>query len=243
VGDRWGSAMTLGMKAAFVSHTGDNRAAIALYQRGLEVALELRSVDDAVQQRWRLAVEYARLGDHAAAEREVAEAEAFVQEIGNDQMTVMVEYAKAEVALRVGRVAQARELSARIKRRATGSSVLGSYIAEWSAVLDARIAIAGGGFTEAEAHAAVAIGTTSDRGDMPDLATVTELLAHARYTQGRHDSAARLLALAQLIRGRLDLGDPDVRRLVAELGEPEPLEITKAEALREVRAAAGISDG
>ncbi len=243
VGDRWGSAMTLGMKAAFVSHTGDNQAAIALYRRGLDVALELRSVDDAVQQHWRLAVEYARLGDHAAAEREVAEAEAFVREIGNDQMTIMIGYAKAEVGLRAGRVAEARDLSERIKRRAAGSAVLGSFVAEWSAVLDARIAIAGGSLAEAEGHAAVAIGTTSDRGDMPDLSTVTELLAQIRSVQGRHDAAARLLALAQLIRGRLDLGDPDVRRLVAELGEPEPLEITKAEALREVRAAAGISDG
>jgi predicted ATPase/DNA-binding SARP family transcriptional activator len=242
VGDRWGSAMTLGMKATFVSHTGDNRAAIELFERGLAVALELRSQDDAVQQRWRLAVEYARLGDHAAAEREVIEAERYVQAIGNDQMSIMIDYAKAEVLLRAGRVAEARELSARFKRRATTSAVLGSFVTEWSAVLESRIAVAEGNPAEAEARIAVAVGTTSDRSDMPDLATVVELLAHVRFTEGRRDSAARLLALAQLVRGRLDLGDPDVRMLVAELGEPEPSQLTKAEALRKIREEAGISD-
>ncbi|MGW6928790.1 BTAD domain-containing putative transcriptional regulator [Lentzea sp. NPDC054927] len=242
VGDRWGSAMTLGMKATFVSHTGDNQAAIELYKRGLDVALELRSLDDAVQQRWRLAVEYARLGDHATAEREVIEAEQYVRSIGNDQMSIMIDYAKAEVLLRAGRIAEARELSSRFKRRATLSAVLGSFVTEWSAILDSRIAIADGDLAEAEKRVAVAIGTTSDRGDMPDLATVTELLAQIRYAQGRHEATSRLLALAAVIRGRIDMGDSDMRRLVAELGEPEPLGIAKAEALREVGEEAGISD-
>ncbi|NGY63606.1 AfsR/SARP family transcriptional regulator [Lentzea sp. NEAU-D13] len=242
VGDRWGSAMTLGMKATFISHTGDNRAAIELFERGLAVALELRSQDDAVQQRWRLAVEYARLGDHAAAERETIEAERYVQAIGNDQMSIMIDYAKAEVLLRAGRLAEARELSDRFKRRATTSAVLHSFVTEWSAMLESRLAVAEGNPAEAEARIAIAVGTTSDRSDMPDLATVTELLAQVRFAEGRRDSAARLLALAKRIRGRLDLGDPDVRMLVAELGEPEPVQLTKAETVREIRAEAGISD-
>jgi ATP/maltotriose-dependent transcriptional regulator MalT len=241
-GDRWGSAMTLAMKAASVSHTGDNRAAIELYRRGLDVSLELRSLDDAVQQRWRLAVEYARLGDHATAERVVREAEQYVEGIANDQMSVMIGYAKAEVVLRAGRVAEARELSTRFKQSATRSSLLGSFVDEWSAVLDARIAIADGDFAEAENRVAAAIGTTSARGDMQDLSAVTELLANLRHAQGRAGSAARLLALAQVVRGQLDLGDPDVRRLVAELGEPASLGITKAEALQEIRAEAGVVD-
>jgi ATP/maltotriose-dependent transcriptional regulator MalT len=243
IGDRWGSAMTLGMKATFVSHTGDNEGAIALFERGLEVALELRSQDDAVQQRWRLAVEYARMGDHAAAQREVAEAEQYVRDIGNDQMSIMIGYAKAEVLLRAGEVARARELSEEFKQRATTSVVLGSFVTEWSAVLDARIAIAEGRPDDAEARVATAVGTTSDRGDIPDLSTVVELFAQVRYAQGRRREASRMLALAQVIRGRLDLGDPEVRQMVAELGEPEQLGITRDEALREVREEAGISTG
>ncbi|MCX2949090.1 BTAD domain-containing putative transcriptional regulator [Lentzea sp. NEAU-D7] len=243
IGDRWGSAMTLGMKAAFVSHTGDNQAAIDLYQRGLEAATELRSQDDAVQQRWRLAVEYARMGDHAAAAREVAAAEQFVGDVGNDQLSAMLDYAKAEVMLRAGRVDEARALSDSFKQRTTTPSVLGTFVAEWIAMLDARIAIADGRFDDAEASAGVAVETTSARGDMPDLSTVAELLAQVRHRQGRDDAARRLMALAQLIRGRLDMGDPDVRHLVAELGEPAPLTITKAEALRRVREEAGLSTG
>ncbi|MFS8097112.1 winged helix-turn-helix domain-containing protein [Lentzea alba] len=241
-GDRWGSAMTLGLKAAFVSHTGDNQAAIALYQRGLDVALELRSQDDAVQQHWRLAAEYARLGDHATAEREIAKAEQYVDRLGNDQMALMLSYAKAEVLLRSGRVAEARALSAHFKEAATTSTVLGSFVAEWSAVLDARIAIADNDLTGAEARVAAAIESTSDRGDMPDVATVAELLAQIRHAQGRDDAARRLLALTKAVRGRLDLGDPDVRRLVAEIGEPEAPQVTKPEALQEIRGEAGIRE-
>ncbi|MET9232058.1 BTAD domain-containing putative transcriptional regulator [Lentzea sp. NPDC003310] len=240
VGDRWGSAMTLGMKAAFVSHTGDNLAAIALYQQGLEVARELGSVEDAVQQRWRLAVEYARLGDNEAAAREVAEAEQVVHDAGNDQLNLMIGYAKAEVMLRSDRTPEARELSARFREAATTAAALTPFVTEWSAILDARIALAEGRPDEAEAHVVVAVTTTSDRNDMPDLAAVTELLARVRHVQGRPEAAARLLGLAHVIRGRLDLGDPGVRHLVAELGEPAPPDITKAEARQRVRDEAGL---
>ncbi|MEU3645978.1 BTAD domain-containing putative transcriptional regulator [Lentzea sp. NPDC034063] len=243
VGDRWGSAMTLGMKAAFISHTGDNLAAIALYQQGLEVARELGSAEDAVQQRWRLAVEYARFGDNEAAAREVAEAEEYVHDAGNDQLNLMIGYAKAEVMLRSDRTAEARELSARFQEATTVATSLTPFVTEWSAILDARILLAENRPDEAEAFVAVAVGTTSERGDMPDLAAVTELLARVRQAQGRTAAATGLLALAQLIRGRLDMGDPDVRRMVAELGEPEPLTITKAEALRQVREEVGLSTG
>jgi hypothetical protein len=196
-----------------------------------------------VQQRWRLAVEYARFGDHEAAAREVVEAERYVRDIGNDQMAIMIGYARAEVVLRAGNVTDAREFSTRFKEMGAGSTLFGSFVTEWSAVLDARVALAEGDPAEAEAHVVVAIGTTSERGDIPDLATVTELLALVRHARGRDDSAARLLALAQQIRGRLDLGDPDVRRLVAEIGEPARLGLTKAEALRQIREEAGISTG
>ncbi len=241
VGDRWGSAMTLGMKAALVSHTGDHEAAIALYQQGLAVALELRSQDDAVQQRWRLAVEYARFGDHESAAREVAEAETYVKAIGNDQMAIMTGYARAEVVLRAGRIDEARELSARLKELGTDSVMLTGFITEWSAMLDGRIAIAEGRPADAEPRIALAVRATSDRGDMPDVAAVAELLALVRHAQGRDDAASRLLALAQAIRGRLDLGDPDVRRLAETLGTPERLVLAKAEALQAVRAEAGVS--
>jgi hypothetical protein len=196
-----------------------------------------------VHQRWRLAVEYARLGDHETAAREVAEAEKYVNDIGNDQLSVMIGYAKAEVWLRSGRLAEARAQSTRLKRSAGSSAVLAPFVREWSANLDGRLAVAEGRPDEAEACVAIAIETTSDRGDMPDLASVTELLAIVRHRQGRDEVAARVLALAQRIRGRLDLGDPDVRRLVAEIGEPEPLALTKAEALREIRAEAGVGSG
>ncbi|WP_235921253.1 BTAD domain-containing putative transcriptional regulator [Lentzea tibetensis] len=241
-GDRWGSAMTLGMKARSVSETGDNRAAIALYEQGLALALELGSQDDLIQHQWRLAVEHARLGDHAAAARVVDEAERFVREIGNDELAAMVLYAKAEVRLSSGAPADAHELSVRFKQAASTLSLPSEFAAEWAATLDARIALAEGRYTDAEEAVAVVITTTSARGDIPDLAATTELLAQIRHAQQENDVAARLLALARLVRGRLDLGDPAVRQLVAELGDPKPVDLAKKQAVEEIRRVAGVED-
>ncbi|MGZ3144936.1 ATP-binding protein [Lentzea chajnantorensis] len=238
-GDRWGTAMSLGMKAAFVSQTGDNLGAIALYERGLALAQELRSTEDAVQQHWRLAVEYARLGDLGAAQRQLAEAERFVQETGNEQMSAMILYAKAEIRLRCGAVTEARELAESFRVRGTAAA-LGAFGEEWSAMLEARIALAEHRFADAEQGVAVAVETTSARSDMPDLAAVTEILAQVRHGQGAGDVALRLLALVKLLRGGLDLGDPGVRGLIAELGEPDAAQVPKDDALREIRKEAGL---
>ncbi|MET9631635.1 hypothetical protein ABZX92_29645, partial [Lentzea sp. NPDC006480] len=154
-------------------------------------------------------------------------------------LAVMTGYARAEVVLRAGRVAEASELSAGFKKMATLSPMLNGFVTEWGAMLDGRIAIAEGRPDDAEPCVAVAVRTTSERGDMPDLAGVTELLALVRHAQGRDEVALRLLGLAQMIRGRIDLGDPDIRRLAEILGMPERLGITKAEALQEIRAEAG----
>ncbi|WP_053735274.1 BTAD domain-containing putative transcriptional regulator [Nocardia sp. NRRL S-836] len=238
-GDRWGTSMSLGMKAAFLSQTGDNRGAIALYERGLALARELRSQDDVVQQHWRIAVEYARMGDLAAAQEQLAEAERFVRETGNDQMTALIWYAKAEIRLRSGAVAEARELADSF--RAVGDSeLLGTFAAEWSALLEARICLVEGRHAEAERAVAVAVELTSARNDMPDLAAAVEILARVRHDQGADDVAWRLLGLAKLVRGGLDLGDPGVRDLVAALGDPDAATVPKDEAMREIRREAGV---
>jgi hypothetical protein len=52
---------------------------------------------------------------------------------------------------------------------------------------------------------------------MADLAGVVELLARIRYAQRRPRDAVTLLGTAELIRGRLDLGDQQIRDLVATL--------------------------
>ncbi len=240
-GDRWGTAMSLGMKAAFVSQTGDNLGAIALYERGLALALELRSQEDTVQQHWRLAVEYARLGDIPAAQRQLAEAERFEEATGNDQMAAMIRYAKAEIQLRAGEVAQAKELAESFHRMGT-PALLGTFGAEWSALLETRIALAEGRYADAGRCVATAVRTTSARSDVPDLAAATELLAQVRHGEGADDTALRLLGLVKLLRGGLDLGDPGVRGLIAEIGEPDAAAVPRDEAVREILQEAGVTD-
>ena len=42
-------------------------------------------------------------------------------------------------------------------------------------------------------------------------------MARVRWGQGRPEAAVRLLGLVVVIRGRLDMGNPDVRRLIDDL--------------------------
>jgi hypothetical protein len=63
----------------------------------------------------------------------------------------------------------------------------------------------------------VALRATSARRDMPDLAQIAELLASVRGQRGDEETAATLLGMSQVVRGTFDAGNPEVRRLVADL--------------------------
>ncbi|MEC3977931.1 BTAD domain-containing putative transcriptional regulator [Amycolatopsis sp. H20-H5] len=217
VGDRWGTAMALASMADALSHSGDNAAAIEALQRGLRLAQELRSVDDTVQHRWRLATERSRGGDPGGAKAEMAEAERHARESGSDQLVVMVLFGKVEILLRCGEVEEAVEMAARFRARSAEVPLPGNFAVEWGGLLDARLSLAQGLTADAEKGVTAVVKATVDRGDMPDLATAVELLAEVRWQQGKAEEAVRTLGLVQLVRGRLDLGSPEVRALVEAL--------------------------
>ncbi|WP_414941956.1 BTAD domain-containing putative transcriptional regulator [Amycolatopsis sp. cmx-11-51] len=219
VGDRWGTAMAVGMKASDISMSGDHEAAISLYRQGIALALELGSQDDVIQQRWRLATEYARAGDLDTAMREIREAERYAIDTGNDQLAVMVLVGKADLLSRAGRVDEAREVAARFRARMAQVPLPGLFGEEFGGLIDTEVALAAGELDEAERAAVVVVKSTKERGDMADLGRIVEIFALIRFRQGRAESAVRLVGAAKLLRGKLDLGEPSIRVLIDDLRE------------------------
>jgi predicted ATPase/DNA-binding SARP family transcriptional activator len=218
-GDRWGTAMAVGMKAGDISMSGDHEGALALYKQGLALALELGSHDDVIQQRWRLATEYARAGDLETAMREMREAERYAIDSGNDQLSVMVLVGLADLLSRAGRIDEAREVAIRFRAMMAKVPLPGIFGEEFGGLIDAAVALAAGEYETAERGIAVAVKSTVERGDMPDLGRAVEVLALIRYRQERYEIAARLLGASKVIRGRIDLGEPDIVRLVEDQRE------------------------
>ncbi|WP_410615662.1 BTAD domain-containing putative transcriptional regulator [Amycolatopsis sp. lyj-109] len=217
VGDRWGIAMTLSFKAYAMSQSGDSAKAIEIYQQGLALSMELRSYEDAVQNWWRLAVERARAGDFEGAWRDQEAAERYGEGITNVQHRAILMFGRLELLLRTDRLAEARALLDRISAMGGDDWFPGGMGDEFIQAFEARILLAQGRTDEAEPHAAIAIRATNGRGDMPDLAGAVELLAMIRERQGRPETATRVLAASAVIRGRLDLGSPEVRTLIDAL--------------------------
>lgn len=223
IGDRWGTAMTLGMHAESLSQAGDSAGAIEAFEHGLKLATELRATDDMCQQRWRLAGEYARSGDVDGAWREIDEADKIARAGGNVQLANLVAFGRAEIAIRAGDLAQAASLIEQIKAMADDMPFHGDMAGEWVALLEARLAVEAGRLADAGELLKIAVRSTTARRDMPDLATTAELLAAVRLGSGDGEAAATILGTSQVIRGTFDEGNPDIRRLVgrleAELGE------------------------
>jgi hypothetical protein len=217
IGDRWGIAMTLAMHADELSRAGDSVGAISVYQRGLELAVELRSEDDMIQQLWRLALERSRAGDLPGASRDMAEAEVVAHRSKNPQLRNMVALGKADLALRSRDFSTARELIDVLKVSAPEFPFPPSMAQEWISGFEARLAIEEGRLDDAVPLLAGSARSISARNDMPDLAAVAELVAAVRWREGESETAAKLLGVSQVLRGTFDHGNPDVRALVAEL--------------------------
>ncbi|MFJ9781561.1 BTAD domain-containing putative transcriptional regulator [Amycolatopsis sp. NPDC101161] len=235
VGDRWGIAMTLSFKAYALSQDGHSAKAIEIYEEGLALSLELQSGEDAVQHWWRLVVERARSGDFDGAWRDQEAAERYGADITNPQHRAILMFGRIELLLRTGRLAEARALLDRVASKADDDEWFAGGIGdEWISAFEARLLLAVNRPGEAEAHVAKAIRATNDRGDMPDLAGVVELLALIRAAQGRFETATRVLAASAVIRGRIDLGSPEVRALIDDLRAALPDYDSRYEELRAV---------
>ncbi|MFD9892171.1 BTAD domain-containing putative transcriptional regulator [Amycolatopsis sp. NPDC059027] len=219
VGDRWGTAMARSFQALNLSQRGNSAEAIASYQEGLRLALELKSPDDIAQQWWRLILEHVRACDLVAAEREIEAARRYAAGAGNRQLDVITMLGELEILVQRGEYATAREEIPAIRERSEVLAIPREILQEWTGTITARLDIADGRLDEAESWALAAMRKSGGRPDFPDLAASADLLAVIRLRQGQPEEAATVLGLAARLRGTFDHGDPETRRLVGLLRE------------------------
>ncbi|WP_236796361.1 BTAD domain-containing putative transcriptional regulator [Amycolatopsis sp. GM8] len=246
-GDRWGMGMTLAMRAGALSLRGRHTEAIAGYLQGLELARELDSGDDVVQQLSRLAAERMRSGDWPGAWRDIREAQAIAEAGDRLEDRAVVRFTLIDLARRSGDLEEAhRELDwmISVSDRLPFPMMMAD---EWVAQFRAAVAVSEGDLAFARAHLPTAIWLSSERRDMPDIANAAQVGALLLGAEGQWERAAWTLGVSKALRGAFDQGDPELAELIARLkerlGETEyesayraGAELSKDDAITAVRA-------
>ncbi|MTD57924.1 BTAD domain-containing putative transcriptional regulator [Amycolatopsis pithecellobii] len=219
VGDRWGMAMTLAMRANAVSLRGRYDEAIAGHLQGLELARELRSADDTVQQLTSLAAERMRAGDWTGAWRDMDEALAVAERSGRLEYRAIARFTLIDLARRAGHFEQAhRELDWLISV-ADRLPFPMTMADEWVALFRSALAVSEGEPAVARECLRTAIQSSTARRDMPDVASAAQVAALLLGAEGDHERAAWLLGVSKALRGAFDEGDPELATLIAEIKE------------------------
>ncbi|WAL66122.1 BTAD domain-containing putative transcriptional regulator [Amycolatopsis cynarae] len=217
VGDRWGIAMALTLRANAHSLRGDHARAIAGFQEGLVVARELSSADDVVQNLCRLGVERMRAGDSAGAWREYEEAARFAEESGEVRLEAVVRFGEAELARRDGDLERARRALDWLGRMASRIALPAHLVEEWLARYSVSLLVDEGRTAEARVLLPDVLAGAYARQDMPDAAQVATDAARLFAREGRPERAAWAVGTSEALRGVFDEGDPELRALVVSL--------------------------
>ncbi|UJW34687.1 winged helix-turn-helix domain-containing protein [Saccharothrix sp. AJ9571] len=250
LGDRWGMSMAWSMVADDHSLRGDHAAAIEAFERGFRLARELNLAEEMGQQFWRLAMERARSGDLVGAWAEMARLEQLSEEYPSDENAIFLLYGKAELARRGGDAAYCREVLAELSARPVETPFPPGTTLEWASRGLAALAVTEGRLADARVHIAAGAQSATNRRDVADLARSAELLAMVQHREGAAAESAAMLGISTRLRGVLDLGEPEVRELMAnltaELGEPAyeaaylyGSQLSKEDAIAEFLARAG----
>jgi predicted ATPase/DNA-binding SARP family transcriptional activator len=222
LGEIWGIAMSLRMRAELDKVAGDYRGAIAALEEA--VALD-RQLADASKDLTRLYAELAwlrvRTGDYAAAHAalDLADQNAWAQRDSGPYLRLI----RAELAWRERQLAEATRLCEDILREGAGRP------ASWGplrALAGARLGVIefeAGDIARGTALLRDALAVAATVGDRPAAAAAVEGLATAALRTAEAEQAAALLGAADSIRGAADhssLDTPAVRAAATEqLGE------------------------
>ncbi|GAA1941997.1 BTAD domain-containing putative transcriptional regulator [Amycolatopsis minnesotensis] len=217
VGDRWGIAITLGMKAEGRSLRGDHAAAISTYQRGLELALELSSDEDVVQHLVRLAEERIRSGDLDGAAEDMRRVEELADRNGSAELKAMSQLARVKLIRAQGRFAEGHRLLDKLDETTHALPMPSWIYTELLARARVTLFLADGKPAEARAALQASTVAVDARQDMPDAAVDATLAANLLRQEGNPEAAAKAVGLSHALRGMLDLGDPELRELIGKL--------------------------
>jgi predicted ATPase/DNA-binding SARP family transcriptional activator len=218
LGDLWGIAVCLASLADTRSTSGDHAGAIAAFEQGHTLAIELGATDDAHSQKLRLANEYLRAGSVDRAWQCVAESERTANAVGNKWWAAMAVFVAVDIARRSGDLARARaELERLVHLTAPAPFATDASIGEWIILLRAAIALSEGDRTVARTELANVVHTATARRDLPNAARSAEVLALLHMQEGEPAQAARTLGVVRAIRGVFDHGNAELCGLIESI--------------------------
>ncbi|SDP16967.1 Predicted ATPase [Klenkia soli] len=220
LGDRWGMSITAASLGQLAAQDGDLVRATVLVEEALRCSDELGTSDDSPMLRVRLALLRAAAGELVAAGADLDEQLVQVARLGGP----MLAYAESVRAL-VADLAGEPELAEATSRAAVDRMDVAGFLPpdQMGALVRtvrAQVLAGRGALAEAAEQLAQAQrGAVQNSADMPVLAIVQVGRAVLAHAAGDASGSARLLGLAEAVRGRADLGDPVVARLRAQLVE------------------------
>jgi predicted ATPase len=218
LGERWGTAFTLGLLGQQRMMVGDQEGAVAAHEEAVRIAGEIGQYNNLPpMQLMQLGAARGMAGDLDGAERDVRRAldTVYAEDVDLRLMGLCV---LVHVNVQRGDLVRAKEYVAETDglidsthRNPTLRSVV--------AMSRSAIALAEGDLSETAVQLALAFDVSVASPDMSTLAGVGERIAVLVARRGYMARAAVLLGAAAGIRGLLDQGEPNVRWLVGSLTE------------------------
>jgi hypothetical protein len=219
VGERWGTAFTLGMLGQAKMVHGDQAGAVLAHEEAVRIAAELGAHNMPPMQLMQLGAARGMAGDLDGAERDVRAAlstadskDADLQVLG---LCVLIHVAvtRGDLPAASQYAVEAEGVIAEQRDERSGNSLTVLAVAKSS------IAMAAGDLDAAAGLLAGAMRLTGSPMERAGVATVGERIAVLTAKRGDDETAAVLLGAAAGLRGVLDQGEPNVRALVVGLTE------------------------
>jgi predicted ATPase/DNA-binding SARP family transcriptional activator len=215
IGDRWATTVVVTSLAESRSMRGDHRGAIEAHASALVFTEQMRTgEDDRVATLFQLITERLRAGDLAGARADLDRAEQLLRDATATTSLGLLGLIRADVARRCGDLARARAIYEdcldtlyliRGMQPEAPSYALSGLV--W-------VASAQGDLPAAERYQREIVTLCGDSSNRPLVARAAETLAGLLAARGDFAGAARALGSAEAIRGRPDLGSPDVAGVV-----------------------------
>ncbi|MBT2231526.1 BTAD domain-containing putative transcriptional regulator [Nonomuraea sp. NEAU-A123] len=213
VGDRWGLITTLNALAEEQGLRGDSAGAVCTCEEALQAAIELGSPEEVLSVRVRLGVERARAGDVPGGRAQLMEVLDVAEAAHETQL--LARRALGEIACRAGELAEARRQYELALAGFAANALVTSQVRALILIGLGWTALAEGAADEAAALFGEAAGSAIEHRSAQTLAGAAEGLAAIAVAGRETDRAAALLGFATRLRGSLDLGNPDVVRLIS----------------------------
>jgi predicted ATPase/DNA-binding SARP family transcriptional activator len=225
IGDRWGTASSLGVLAQLKTMESDLVGAVADLEEALALTEQLSGHDDALMLNMRLADLRVRTGDAAGARHAVEQMQSIADAAPSGHQAVLVQVVMGEFARNAGDGATAHALSAKAVARLGQLPAVHparGHVAAIVLAFASKMSLDDGDLETAEQQLTDAYRYASGTKDMPILAIVGVARALYLVKTDRFTDAAKALGAAARLRGSDDPTQPAIASLSttlrAELG-------------------------